>query len=242
VIAKAKASAKGWLRSWQTRMAIKQFDHAFFCTNRDRQVFGLRSASILPNIVDASDFPPDQRAGQTVLIVGSLWYAPNRVGVEWFLDECWPAIARRVPALTLRIVGQADPADRRRWERHPRTEVPGFVDDLASEYSRSLFAVAPVHHGGGTCIKFLEAASYRRPCVITRHTYEGYRHHFHDGQATLVARDAADMVRSCVMLAEDEALRAGIADRAHGIVRQFYTADSFDAAVEAVVRPMLGGR
>ena len=43
VTSRAAARAKGYLRLLQTRMAIRRFDHAFFCTARDRALFECRS-------------------------------------------------------------------------------------------------------------------------------------------------------------------------------------------------------
>ena len=238
VTSRAAARAKGYLRFLQTRMAIRRFDHAFFCTARDRDLFECRSSSILPNVVRLPAEPPaitDQHA-VTALIVGSMWYAPNRQGLDWFLANCWPAIAHRCPALRLRIVGPAPVADRSRWENSIRTEAPGFVEDLEAEYSRALFAVAPVHFGGGTCIKFLESGAFRRACVVTGYVFEGFKPDFTDGQSVVVARDAAGMIEGCVSLYSDADARRSIADQAYETICRRYTVEKF----RAIVREALG--
>jgi glycosyltransferase involved in cell wall biosynthesis len=241
VASRATALAKGYLRRVQTQTAVRRFDHAFFCTARDRDLFECRSSSVLPNVVGAPAEPPahpDREAG-TALVVGSMWYAPNRQGIDWFLANCWPAIAERCPDLSLRIVGPAPAAERARWERFTRTEAPGFVDDLAAEYSRALFAVAPVHYGGGTCIKFLESAAFCRSCVVTRYVFEGFKADFTEGQSVVVARDAPSMIDGCVLLYSDAKRRRAIAELAYETTRSRYTVSRFKDVVQQAVKGLL---
>jgi glycosyltransferase involved in cell wall biosynthesis len=174
-----------------------------------------------------------------VLFVGSLWYPPNRHGIEWFLAQCWPAIAGRCPGLELRLVGPAPAADRARWARAPRTAAPGFVEDLAAEYASALFAIAPVLSGGGTSIKFLESAAHRRACVVTQHVCDAFGADFPDDEATLVARSAPAMIEACVALANDRTRREAVAGRAQAIVTSLYTVERFERTVRDAVRALL---
>ena len=68
-----------------------------------------RLADVVTDITDQgipfSQCPEDRVSPSTILIVGSMWYAPNRLGLEWFLKNCWPRIADRCPHLSLRVVG-----------------------------------------------------------------------------------------------------------------------------------------
>lgn len=237
----AKAAALGWLRNVQITRAIGKFDHAFFCSERDRGMFPAPSSSVLPNVVRAVPQPTAQTRGATgtVLFVGSLWYPPNRHGIEWFLAQCWPAIAARCPGLSLRLVGPAPAADRARWARAPRTEAPGFVEDLEAEYSAALFTIAPVLTGGGTSIKFLESAAHGRACVVTSHVFDAFGADFPEGDAVMVARGARAMVEGCVGLYEDAGRRGAVAARAHAIVTRLYTVERFEQTVREAVRALL---
>jgi glycosyltransferase involved in cell wall biosynthesis len=235
------AAARGNLRTWQTRASLGRYDHAFLSCQRDRNLFGARRTSLLPNVpvgVESLRETPDE-VQDRILIVGSLWYAPNRNGIEWFLEKCWPTIAARCPRLTLRLVGAAPPELRERWARNVRTSVAGFAKDLRAEYARALFAVVPIHYGGGTCIKFVEAAAYGKASVITPFVSSGYETDFHDDDAVLVGIDAADMARKCIALAENRQLRERIAASAQRIARERYTAEHFTAAVHAAAVPLL---
>jgi glycosyltransferase involved in cell wall biosynthesis len=168
-----------------------------------------------------------------------MWYAPNRQGVDWFLDRCWPAIAARCPALNLRIVGPAPAGMRERWARAVRTEAPGFVENLAAEYERASFAVAPIRYGGGTCIKFLEAAGFVRACVVTGHVFAAFDSDFRDGYSVAVASDDRQMIEACVSLFENSGRRNEIARRAHETVTKLYTVERFTNTVQDAVRRLM---
>ena len=240
-VARAIAGTRGVIRSWQTRVALRKFDHVFFCAARDIKLFDGRSSTVLPNVVpiQPQESPEDRVSPSTILIVGSMWYAPNRLGLEWFLRNCWPRIADRCPHLSLRVVGPAPSELRDNWARSARVEAPGYVEDLGAEYARAAFAVAPIHYGGGTCIKFLEAAAYHRACVITPRVFEGFQPDFENGVSTLVAETADEMVELCVTLCEDRRLSESIAWQAHRIVVQRYSIDAFRQVVHAAVASSL---
>jgi glycosyltransferase involved in cell wall biosynthesis len=223
------------------KSAIARYDHAFFCSLRDRRLFSARSSSVLPNAVQTlpeAPRAPDGSAGN-ILIVGSLWYAPNRHGVDWFLERCWPEIAARCPALSLRIVGPAPAGERKRWAGAVRTEAPGFVDDLGAEYAAALFAIAPIHYGGGTCIKFLEAAAHSRACIATGYVFSAFDADFKEGYSAVVARDARQMIESSVRLAGNAERRNEIARRAFEATANLYNIERFTQTVQQAVRRVM---
>ena len=240
--ARAWAAMRARIRTWQIGLAIRRCDHAFFASRRDRFLFDARRSSLLPNVVRCGAIPAEPaHAPARVLCVGTMWYPPNRHGIESFLDQCWPAIAAQVPGLVLRIVGAASVEGRGRWEAVDRVEAPGHVPDLRAEYGRALFTVAPIYYGSGSCIKFLESGSFGRVCVTTPFVASAYGDDFRDGESTLVARDAREMVRKCVMIAGDARMRDEIAQRARSIVAERYTIERFedtvcDAAKRLLVR------
>jgi len=229
------------MRSLQTAMAVRRYDHTFYCSRRDLRTFPSQASSILPNVVQVPPMPlaPAPAAGATALIVGSMWYPPNRDGVNWFLKHCWPAIASRCPSLNLRIVGAVSAEDRERWERSLRTVVAGFVEDLVAEYARALFVIAPIQYGGGSCIKFLEASGFGRACVITSHVHSAFRTDFRDGDSVAVAQNAGHMVETCAALFTDEQLRDTLARRAYAIASEVYNVQAFDTAVRDAVLELL---
>lgn len=235
------AAARGKVRYWRARRAISAFDHAFFCSASDKALFDCRSSSILPNVAVAPSRLSAYRECKfgVVLIVGSLWYPPNREGVDWFVDRCWPSIAARCTDLRLRIVGPASLEKRQQWARAERTEAPGFVEDIGAEYRQAMFTVAPINYGGGSCIKFLESAAYGKACIATQQVIRGFDGNFLEGHSALSARNQEEMIEACVSLYNDANRRELLAARASEIVRNSYSEQRFKNAAKNAVLALI---
>jgi glycosyltransferase involved in cell wall biosynthesis len=181
---------------------LRRYNHVWFCSPHEQAVFHHPRSSVLPNIPSSrpSVRRPLQPEGSRVLFVGSLWYEPNRDAMQWFLDHSWNAVRASVPSATLRIVGACSAEQQAAWARYPGVECPGFVHDLATEYSAARCAVAPIRFGGGTQIKVLEAYAHGRPCITSDFAYTGLSTWFRPGESILVSSTAEGMSAHCVNL------------------------------------------
>lgn len=116
--------------------------------------------------VDPID-PPDV---QRVLLVGSLGYAPNVRGLEWFIDRVLPGIPSHID-LTVAGSGASTELKQRlaktrvRFEDTPQTLTPLYA-------SHGLCAI-PLLHGSGTRGRILEALAHQRMVITTAKGAEG---------------------------------------------------------------------
>jgi glycosyltransferase involved in cell wall biosynthesis len=224
------------------RLASRQlgrFHAAFFSSPLDKANAAIDSM-LLPNIPFAAPARPDfDSRGERLLFVGSLWYRPNREGVDWFLRHVWPRVMKARPTATVKLVGAAAPDLRERWSRHPNVQAPGFADNLVAEYADAALVIVPIHSGGGSNIKVLESLAYGRACVVTRFCLEPYRDVLHDGVQVAAAGDAQAFASHCVELLANPSRRSTLARRGYEAVSSRYTEDRFHAIVEAMVRRVL---
>lgn len=231
------ARAKAWLKQSAVATALPRFHAFFFVSAPDRARFAHAAGAVLPNI--PFRVPPDAQpvsAGATILFVGSLWYEPNRDGVERFLARAWPRIRAARPDARLLLAGAAPAAERARWAAHPNVSAPGFVDDLDAAYRDAALAVAPVWCGGGTNIKVLEAFAHARACVTTRFCAQAFGTVFDPSADLAVADDDAGLAHAVVRLLGDAAERAARARRGAAVVASALSRSRFDAIVAEVMR------
>lgn len=202
------------------------------------------TAETLPNVAywptpDLSDMPPS--ASRHLLFVGIHDHRPNRDGVVWFLDHCWPRIAAADAKATVRIVGRGDWAALNETHGHlPRVELVGEVDDLTDEYARARLCICPVREGGGSKIKVVEAAAFGRPVVATSHGIRGF-----EGLSSLgvpTADDPKGFVEACLALLADDAL----ADRSGAGLRAWqertWSREAFVSRVAEDIRQAQGAK
>jgi glycosyltransferase involved in cell wall biosynthesis len=100
-------------------------------------------------------------------------YHANVEAAVSFVRDVWPGIRERFPGWRLTLAG-SDPAPAvlaLRGEAH--VEVTGTVDDLRPFYGQAIAAIVPLHIGGGTRLKILEAMAAGAPVVSTPLGAEG---------------------------------------------------------------------
>ena len=224
------ARLKSGYAAWLARRQLPRFDAFFFVSGRDRERHPELQSALLPNIPfnpPAQPFP--QADSATLLFVGSLWYAPNREGIDRFLARSWPVIKAVQPQARLLLVGAAPPAVRQAWERHPDVSAPGFVDDLAAAYRDAAFTIAPIYSGGGTNIKVLESLAYGRACVTTPHCADALKPDMDSGLAS--AEDDAGFAKLCINWLADVAHRRSEAEKGHGQISVHYSRALFTERV-----------
>lgn len=232
------ASLPGRLKSayaaWLARRQLGRFDAFFVVSPRDAASLSGRTATVLPNIPFAP--PPEPFPAipsRTLLFVGSLWYEPNRAGIERFLVRSWPAIRAACPDASLLLIGAAPPALRASWEQSPGVSAPGYVDDIDAAYRHAAFSIAPLHAGGGTNIKILESLACGRACVTTPHCATAFEADL-GGAGLSVAGDDQALARACVDWLNDPDKPALAAIEGYAAVSTRFTRARFEQQVRRV--------
>lgn len=156
--------------------------HGILCvseTERDRLLaraggmIAREHTAVIPNcpgIPPTEGLPWSRRAG--MVLAGSFGWAPNRQGLEWFLDVVLPLIRRTsdVPVAVLTNLLQADM--RRRLHSLGVTTWIG-AEDQASIYGAARVALVPVLTGGGSRVRIVEALACGVRVVSTSKGAEG---------------------------------------------------------------------
>jgi glycosyltransferase involved in cell wall biosynthesis len=219
---------------------LHRFSAVFFASPRDQAELPTIRSAVLPNIpLRICTDPQFASHGKGILFVGSLWYRPNAEGIDWFLKMVWPQVLKAHPEATLTLVGAAPPRIRAQWERYPHVFAPGFVDDLAAAYSTSALVVVPIHSGGGTNIKVLEALGYGRPCVTTRFTHAAFADQLEANKHLLVADGVNDFAERCIQVLAEPGNATQVARSGYDRVVQHYTRDRFDQIVAGLVEKVI---
>ena len=107
-----------------------------------------------------------------ISFIGSLDWAPNLEGLEWFLRDVWPLLHAHFPELQFHIAGRKTPGHIEGL-RLPGVYVHGEVDDADAFLRRFPMTVAPILSGSGTRVKILDAMSAGRVVLTTQMGLEG---------------------------------------------------------------------
>lgn len=163
------------LRRFECVIAVSARDALFFS-----QSYGVRVAEAIPTGVDLEFFgwqlpqAPDAGRRPTVVFTGSMDWAANIDGMQFFLGQVWPLVLAGQPDARLVVVGKNPPASLLALARQTRqVEFTGFVDDVRSYVHAAQAFVIPLLVGGGTRIKAFEAMAMGCPVVSTTVGIEG---------------------------------------------------------------------
>ena len=177
--------------------------------------------SVVPNGVDVAYFDGrrngEQIASQSMVFVGGMDWYPNREAVRWFLENVYPSLKREFPAATLTVVGRGSETISRKADGVTGT---GEVPDIRPFVARSAVFVCPIHDGGGTRLKILDALAQRIPLVATQLAVEGLD--LKGGEEVMLADTAPAFVAALKRLFENPAASAAIADRGRAFVEREY--------------------
>ena len=225
---------------WYARRQLNRFDAAFFVSPQDQQEHPMARSMVLRNVPWSM---PKQRPapipGKNLIFVGSLWYRPNAAGVDWFLAKVWPRVLEAEPGASLTLIGAASPAVRARWTAHHQVTAPGFVDDLGAAYANAAVVIAPIHSGGGSNIKVLEALAHGRPCVTTDFSYAALADYLESGRDVLVAHDADAFARNCIAVLQEPQRHESVGAAGFEAARRHFGRDGFVDSVERMARSLL---
>jgi glycosyltransferase involved in cell wall biosynthesis len=139
-------------------------------------VLGARDAVVVENGVDLDFFQPAANAYSRpeLLLIGSLDWFPNQDAAKWFMRDILPLVRAKIPDVVLTIVGRRPPQFLVQFAAaQAGVTLVGEVDDVRPYFDRAALVVVPLHVGGGTRIKILEAMAMGKAVVSTPVGAEG---------------------------------------------------------------------
>jgi len=195
--------------------------------------YRIRRVEAVPTGVDAEYFkpgPPVPSAADLVF-VGSMDWAPNIDGIDWFQREVLPLLLRRKPDCSIAIVGRKPPRTVQQLaEQYPGVQVTGTVPDVRPWLWGSKVSIVPLRIGGGTRLKIFEAMAAGIPVVSTAVGAEGLG--ARDGETIRIADSPEAFAESCVELLDDATERKRLSGQALQMITSLYSWDAVATAFE----------
>lgn len=206
------------------------------------QVAGKRGR-FLPNISldePKTEYVNFSRTTPCLFFVGRLDYAPNYLGIDWFIDNVWPIIKQRIPSAEFHIAGKftmdyvVEPYFKK-WRAVDGIHVLGFIDDINAEYVVCRATVSPIFTGAGTNIKLIESMQRKRVCITTECGIRGMKKFLKSGNDVLVTSKVKEYAQLCVRTLTDEAFNHQIARNAYAVVERQFTHKAFNNIVAQII-------
>jgi len=207
-----------------------------------RDWYGVPGIDAVPTGVDAEYFKPRSPVPPAIdlVFVGSMDWAPNIDGIDWFQREVLPVLLRKKPDCSIAIVGRKPPrAVQQLAETYPRIQVTGTVPDVRPWLWGSKVSIVPLRVGGGTRLKIFEAMAAGIPVVSTTVGAEGLG--AKDGETIRLADSPEKFAESCLSLLDDAAERQRLSERALHMITSLYSWEAAATAFENSLTDPHGG-
>lgn len=201
-------------RGFDAVVAVSEVDR-----ERMRTEFGIGQVYDVPTGVDTAYFSPRGATANPFELVftGSMDWIPNEDAILFFADKILPAISRKIPECTLRVVGRnPSPALLQLGRSNPRINIMGRVDDIREYVSRAAAYVVPIRIGGGTRLKIYEAMAMGKPVVSTSVGAEGLP--VRDGEELMIADQPEEFAQTVIRLLCEPALAKSLGESARAVV------------------------
>lgn len=132
--------------------------------------FGLNNVDVMiPYLYDVNKMPKHEPFNKSsgIIFVGSS-HGPNLDGLKWFINEVLPLINKKLPDLTLYVVGSSQNDEVKAMESD-NIKTLGFLsqEQLDELYSRVRLSIAPLRYGAGVKGKIIDSLYHGVPVITT---------------------------------------------------------------------------
>jgi sugar transferase (PEP-CTERM/EpsH1 system associated) len=206
----------------------RRFDSVIAVSADDREQmnneYGARAVFDVPTGVDTEFFRPGgnvKPAPHNLVFTGSMDWLPNDDAIRYFTREIMPLIKKRVPGVTLTVVGRNPaPALIDLSKQDSSLIITGRVDDVRPYIESAAAYVVPLRIGGGTRLKIFEAMAMEKAVVSTTVGAEGLP--LSNGVELLLADEPAEFADAIVRVLTDSAYASELGHRAASVVKEKY--------------------
>ncbi|KEF39752.1 glycosyltransferase [Schinkia azotoformans MEV2011] len=179
----------------------------YVCSNEDQSLLSKRypnlNVMVMPNRIFGSPKSlPLLECPYQLLFVGSLHYFPNEEAVLWLVQKVLPRLRELDNRWALHVAGfGASEALTGLLLEQDGVRFHGYVESLEDVYQQAAIVVSPLHAGGGTKLKVLEAMWYGRPLIATYESVYGLG--LIPDVHYLAAETADDFVNACQKIVQN---------------------------------------
>jgi len=101
-------------------------------------------------------------------------FAYNSDAVDYFLEEIFPLLRKKIPEITVSFIGNFPTAKLLKYSKNYKNLiVHGFVDDVRPHMMEAAVFFAPIRIGSGTKLKVLNAMALEKAVITTTIGAEG---------------------------------------------------------------------
>ncbi|HPB01754.1 MAG: glycosyltransferase family 4 protein [Bacteroidales bacterium] len=164
--------------------------------------------------------------------IGSMDWAPNLEGIDWFLNFVWPLVIKKCPQASFFLAGRNMPS-RFVSNQSLNLFVEGEVQS-SSQFMLSLDAlIVPLFSGSGVRIKIAEALSLGVPVITTPVGSEGLL--VKNGRDIIISDNALQMTTDICRVIDNPDLLQNISENGLNTIRKHHSSEIITQNLTALI-------
>ncbi len=197
------------------------------------------NTAIVPNGVDVNYFTKlGDKEEQAIIYTGGMNMFANKDAVMHLINDIWPIVKKKIPAINFYIIGQDPPKELLSIaSQDSGIKVLGFVDDIRPYVAKSAIYVVPLRVGGGTRLKVLDALAQGKAIVSTSIGSEGIE--VTDRLNVYLEDTDEGFANSIIELINDEERRCELGKQARLLAEQKYAWPSIAKGLIAAYKSVI---
>ena len=211
---------------------VNRADLTIVVTKREKEILEKecpsRKIAVLSSVYQEKNRSIPFEARKDLLFIGSFDHRPNLDAVEYFLNDVFPVILKKIESIKLYIIGANPP----KWVREfntGNTVVTGYIPDLRLYFNKCRLSIAPLRFGAGIKGKILTSMSYGLPIVASSIAAEGLQ--VQNGEHLFTADESRLFAERLVEVYQDKALWEKFSVAGINMIRRFYSHEAFHSSL-----------
>lgn len=168
----------------------------------------------------------------SISFVGDMSYLPNVDAVRYFCKEIFPLVQKKIPIVSLYIIGRNPTKFVKSFSRYENIIVTGTVEDVYKYLIKTNVFVCPMKIGSGMNNKILEAMIAGVPVIATSKANEGIW--AHDNKEILIADKPEDFASNIIKLLSDKKLSNYIVGNAKKLIKSNFNWENITSKLENI--------
>lgn len=200
---------------------------------------GQKLTFCIPNGVDVKKFlnASDEVDTNRLVFLGGMSWFPNRLGMQWFINDILPDLLKKRPEIVVDVVGNPEPALDIPDHLNKHVNILGFVDDFRPVVNKASIMIVPLQIGSGTRLKIVEGGAMSKCMVSTRKGAEGINL---EHNKSIVLADTAEEFSASIdrVLASPDAI-TNTGTEALKVISSTYDWDAIGMALDSIYKKVI---
>jgi hypothetical protein len=161
----------------------------------------------------------EEQATWSAYHLGAMDWMPNKESLNWFLEEVWPDMRKKLPEFEFYFAGRQMPEIYKKLNL-PGAHCMGEVPDAAHFVANKKILIVPLRSGGGIRVKILEAMAMNKVVISTDVGIQGI-----DAEANrhyLAANTKEEFIKAVQWCLENKVMATRIGEQAAQLVKEKY--------------------